>query len=909
MSKRKDIFGIDLADLGSNILSGVHLAGKAILSAFGAGAIAQPLEQLESPYLKDWARTSTLPQGTIVQTPAPSLTIAQPPATPTAPTPPAIAVVAKPDFVIVMHNDPKHTPDTYTAVSSAQVVGGKHFDGNGYRTLADLGKKFSYGFDTPQSVTLVQGNKLTTPSDVKQVLFLVPSGDNQPRVSGDDPIAILEGSETMAEKPNNLNLNDREMADFARAKAGEEFEGDSDSGIWSEIVGQGSARDWHGGFPINFGVPLDNQELRGDYMSPGDEDYMSPSIMGDSYMVGAKKPHPAGGVRNPHGYKHGEFVFGDILGAGPPPKNPGVSANKYVHGTLALAGKPVQHTTPSHAGFQIKTTRKGRQFTSLVLNRQAKHDPQKTIAAAKQIAQRAQQIAQTTLNAVNKGLQVKAAKAAIHGIGAVQPSPGIAALKQAAMKLQGQAKKLTTSTNKYAKVIAAEPAKAKAAVSKAKAITKIQGDDGGGYEFDIVGQIYDGFEADFVDEALGQIADTPVPDPTNPGYLTDGSPDPNYGGAGGIPGGVVDTGTGTGTSTGTGTDAGTSASSVPGPPDYGAGVVPTLQSVAPVAGQDYMADPNPNGDDNTPYSCPTDADLPLGAIIYDGSHPLTGAPTPAKNGYAGVGNYETFFPGQNGPVKGGTGSAYELHDDGWWLHFTGINSRNDYGGGENYDHIGTLQSWMVGESQKNNMGPFIGNPATWEKGLRLDTANMRWFWFWDQAPSWAQAAVLQKRLNDAIVQYQAAVTAGQTDYVNAQLQDKLNAQQAAQQAQAQATQDAQLAMQQQQSDATAAAAQQQQNTQANAIMLQEQQQADQQAAAQAQIQQQAQQAQLAYFAQHPDQMFTSTDDSQEVQQAAPSGDTGDGIDWGTNAATSDEQQFLDTSAAAPSSDNELMQDE
>ena len=903
MSKRKDILGIDLSDLGSNILSGVHLAGRAVLSAFGAGAIAQPLEQLESPYLKDWARSSTLPQGTTVQTPSPSLTIAQPPATSSQP---AVAVVSKPDFVIVIHSDAKKQPDTYTAVSVAHVIGGKHFDGNGYRSVADLGKKFSYGFDAPQSVTLTQGNKTTTPTDVKQVLFLVSSGDNQPRVQGDDPLAILEGSETMADD-NNLNLSDREMEDFAKAGGGEEFErSSSDEGsIWQEIVGAHGrfgthtpawgtetpvlgAEDWHGGFPINFGVSLDNQQLRG-----------------DTYMLGGKA---AGGVRNPRGYKRGEYIFGDILGAIMQPhiltsKAPGVgSTNPYVKGASVLASKPVQNTTPSHAGFVVKTTSKGRQFTSLVLNRSAKHNPQKTIQAARQIAQRAQQIASTAINAVDKGIQKKVA---VHGIGALaKVSPGVAALKQEATKLQGQAKKLTTSTNKYEGVVKAAPAKAKAAVMKAKAVTKIQGDDGEGYEFDIVGadQESDWCEADFIDEALGQLTSQPLPDPTNPGFLTDGTLDPSYGGAGAG-------------ATGTGTGAGTTSSGMPGPPDYGAGAVPTLDSVAPVSGQDYMPDPNPSGDDNTVYSCPTDDDLPLGAIVYDGSHPFSTAPSAAKNGFASVGSFEGFFPGQNGPVKGGPGSAYELHDDGWWLHFTGLpGGRGDYSGGENYDHIGTLQSWMVSESNKNNMGAFIGNPATWQKGLRLDTANMRWFWFFDMAPSWAKAAVLQKRLNDAIVQYQAAVTAGQTDYVNGQLQDKLNAQQAAQQAAAQAQQDAQLSMQQQKNDAQNAAAQQQQEQQAAQIMLQEQQQADAQAAAQAQfqqqqmaqqaqIEQQAQQTQLAYFQSHPEAMFQAADES----QAAPSGDTEGGVDWGsTGGASADESELLNQSS---SSDQDLTETE
>ena len=64
-----------------------------------------------------------------------------------------------------------------------------------------------------------------------------------------------------------------------------------------------------------------------------------------------------------------------------------------------------------------------------------------------------------------------------------------------------------------------------------------------------------------------------------------------------------------------------------------------------------------NGDDPGFYDCPTDDDLPLGAIVFDGSH----APP-----YMGLGNFSVFFgvmPGSP-PPKGGPNSGYSLHEDG-----------------------------------------------------------------------------------------------------------------------------------------------------------------------------------------------------------------------------------------------------
>lgn len=98
-------------------------------------------------------------------------------------------------------------------------------------------------------------------------------------------------------------------------------------------------------------------------------------------------------------------------------------------------------------------------------------------------------------------------------------------------------------------------------------------------------------------------------------------------------------------------------------------------------------------------------------------------------------------------------------------------------------------------------GPLIGAPSTkntrlsekdvadWH-GLRFLRGKQIFFWFWDTAPDWAKAPIIQKALNDAMVAYQAQVTAAKADYAAQVLQDQLDAKAAADEAKAQAKEDA-----------------------------------------------------------------------------------------------------------------------
>lgn len=646
----------------------------------------------------------------------------------------------------------------------------------------------------------------------------------------------------------------------------------------------------------------------------------------------------------------GAFGIGDDdsyqVGAAPPMAKITASSavatpiNKYLAGTVGSAAissgaKPVI-AAPSF-GFQVKTTVKGRQFTSLVPNKTRKTDPKKTLQTTRAIAQRAQQISASALTKIAAAKTVAAkkpvavvAKRTIMGAATrvlkspiVKVTASLAALEAEAKKLAAEGKALGTTADKYEKVVNNNVSKLKAGTAQAMKVTGISGfgfEDNewgeivGAIGWDEINSIYDGEQVDFLESVIGvynpsnpgyNLDGTPtvsvpgdMPDPTNPGFLTpSGALDPAY----------------TGSST-----SGALASQLPGAPDYGAGTPPAISgntvvlpdgTTWPQAGVDYMPDPNPNGDDITFYDCPTDDTLPMGAVVYDGSQ---------QPNFQGLGNYTVFFgmlPGGSAAPKGGPHSGYSQHLDGWWLELMGTKPSINYHGGKNYDHVGKVPgTWIPGESQKNNWGPLIGNPqGGWTKGLRFSPSGPngpRWFWFFDMAPQWAVQGLLQAKLNDAITNYKAAVVSGQTDYVNAELQDKLNAQQAAQQAAAQAATDAQVQQQQEVADSQSAIQQQQLSDQQSAQQQQMYSQQQQQAAQDAQLASQAQALQLQYFQQHPDEIYTQTSAADASTQGGGDGasanyqgdnggfggsyadsdgssDGSDDVDWNSNTSTRD----------------------
>lgn len=826
--KRSTVVGLSWGDVekaGRTAFPFIHTAGAAVLSAFGAGGLVAPIEQLER-------RGGLLPA-------------------PSKPSTPPDHIARGADFAVVIYKDGR-APVAVTRPDVVSVWGGRLFGGNGYAGPADYGSKFSFGYDAPQGVeTVTQGRRAFFP-DARQVL----------------------------------------------------------------LCG---------------GTAADKQNIQGEVMSKG----IIGTILGalglvpDDYQVGA---HHIGAAPNKY------FVGAVALATRKPP-----AAKPAAYGFQAK-------TTPKGRSFTSLVTNRSRkrdpQKTLTQLNAVSQRAQQIATTAVDRIAKAEVAAAKAARTPPKAALPPKKSI-----VGAVTPVkrvpraaqmaaalPSLAQLKQKAVALNTAGVALKTHADKFKKTIDANATRIKSGTANAQKITRIHGygfEDSNFHE--VVGGLaigYHGFgkktweeiggwdeitaacdEADIEyihhvvgwDEIIGA-----TPDPNNPGYNLDGSliqpaagdvPDPTYPGfltpSGAIdpngqyaayahPAGAADAGAG-----------GSLASGFAGPPDYGAGQPPVLQgnkivlsdgSTWPQANVDFQPDPYPAGDDPTFYDAPTDDDLPLGAVIFDGSR------APA---FMGLGNYSCFFdvvPGSP-PPKGGPTSGYQLHDDGWWLLLAGTQPSSGYTGGRNFDRVNNPDTGMVSESKKNNWGPLMGNPKmynpntkswggrNWTSGLRFSPSGPngpRWFWFYDQAPDWAVTGVLQAALNDQIAAYKAATVAGQTDYVNAQLQDKLNAQAAAVMSQQQAQQDAQLQMQQRAADAQNAIAQQQTDQQTQQLMLQQQamqqqayqQQAQLQAQAGAQMQQ-ANQMQLDYFSQHPETMFASADETQSPPARPAGGGYGD----------------------------------
>jgi hypothetical protein len=133
--------GIDWGDIGRKALGGGHIAGKVLLSAFGAGAAVQPLDQLEASHglLPQWATQSEH--------------------------------VDKPDYVVFQQASAPR-PVITQAPDKVAIFGGSRFSGTGYVPSAPLGTSFSFGITSPTRVEITSKGQTTAYTDVQQILFL-----------------------------------------------------------------------------------------------------------------------------------------------------------------------------------------------------------------------------------------------------------------------------------------------------------------------------------------------------------------------------------------------------------------------------------------------------------------------------------------------------------------------------------------------------------------------------------------------------------------------------------------------------------------------------------------------------------------------------------------------------------------
>lgn len=939
------ILGVDWNDLGKNVFGGVHTAGKILASAFGAGALVAPVEQLESPILPEWAKSSARASATSSDG----------------------VTVTRPDFIVVVYQDPSKKPSALQA-DAVLVVSGKRFDGNGYRSGDPVGKTFSFGYDAPSRIEVLSKGKKAVVADAKQVLFgggsegkATVMGDDDVKkladqVVGDlasvvgfnwwsflDPTALTVESYKHAKNvlspsgPGTYVPQQAQNPYFAqRHAAGNPLATAAQQRLETGKAQQAALRAQQASYYADLAARA--KALAPPSLPPPDSvvpdeapDYTSPDTV-TGYERSRDMSELSEKVREDLDRDRGDIVGetrGDWTVGARPRRMPKPALvvghypiNPYVRGVDIIgATSPTQmKTLAPRSGITIKTSPGGRTFTSLSVKPGKTHDPRKTLQTAKDVAKRAQEVGKRAIAAADK-LAKKAATTKVRGA-APSRKPvkklGAAALKQLAQKTIDAGKKLSAQADGFDKALKAVPIKQKAAAQKAKQATKLLGDTPGDFSVGNNGYTVGNFgtrmpmwgthapdfgvpiigddgwvevvggtdpidyiligAAEFDAHVLGlsmigQVA--PVPDPFRPGLMTDGSPDPAYGG---------------------GDYGATTSSDIPGPPDYGANAAmglagpPTLADANAALMAETIPDPYPNGDDPTFYDDPTA--LPLGYVVFDGSR----QPTQDANGVGGLGNYTIFFHQFADTIpKGGPDSGYSLHNDGWWLLLTGRKPSRNYSGGRNYDHVRKPDNGMVFESKKNDWGPLMGHPGSWTKGLRFipngpNGMGPTWFWYYNMAPDWAKQAVLQTRLNDLMTQYQTAIAAGQTDYTNAQIQDQLDAKDAADQAKIQAAADQQLAIQQQQQDA-----------QQQALQMQ-QQQAELQAWQQQQaVSTQLDQAQAAYFAAHPEQMFApagpAAADEESPDYGAP--------DYGDEAPVDENAPFDDMAPSEPGPDEEL----
>lgn len=425
-----------------------------------------------------------------------------------------------------------------------------------------------------------------------------------------------------------------------------------------------------------------------------------------------------------------------------------------------------------------------------------------------------------------------------------------------------------------------------------------------------------------------------TPDPANPGFLTDGTPDPAAGGVATAPGGSTDA---NGISPGQpGYDPTTdpmspqnAASSVP-PLSDGSGASDILDTVAAVTGT-----PAPGMDSIIP-----DMTAPgVAGIAYDGSK---GSP----DGYAGTYNlftralddreqgHSAAIDGTNhfgyvwgsfdeqGAAPGGLPWGGNFQTQSW----NKINGYHNTGLGPDWHWAASVQDAAASPTMVAHgvqYGPIVGNPGMKDfAAMRMD-AQGNLFWFPQEAPDWLLAPLKQAAAITAAAATKAAAAAAAAD---AAAQAKTAADNAA----AQAAQDAANALSESQAASQAkidqgaaeTAAQQQivtqaqadtdaqnveteQTKQAGGILIQQaQQQVDQDKQTTDLLIQQAKQEQ-SYYAAHPEldpSAAMATDDGSGGDAGGDAGgddDSGGGDDGGD-----DSDQLTDDDAAAFNEGNE-----
>ncbi len=376
--------------------------------------------------------------------------------------------------------------------------------------------------------------------------------------------------------------------------------------------------------------------------------------------------------------------------------------------------------------------------------------------------------------------------------------------------------------------------------------TEIVGDDGW---TDIIG--------DVVAEVLGvdpsAVLTTPgaaaaattnnPPDPSNPGYLMDGTPDPNA------------------------------------PAASAATSVDTSQPFTPPTRDQTLS----ASDAQTKWN-----DVPPDGVVYDFSK---GDPRP---GAAPLAPDHSF--GSAATLYGLMPDTHHVYwiDGGRWRYYNGDDSDDALeaakAGEAGLQALNLVSMRRTDNKSKVPWGPLVGAPSTPFAGLQLAQNTGQFFWQSDNAPSWATQEQ-DNALRDLYNKTQAAQAAADAATAAQQAQEQ------AQQQEAQAAQDAANALAQSAADTQSNIAQQQQAAQQAAQDLVQQKSDQAQAAAeaaaeledtkrQAALEAKAQEADLDYAIAHPEVAMQQAD-----QGADQGGDTGDGV-------TSPEEESQDMATAS-----------
>lgn len=186
---RKDILErlgrIDRREEGSHLIGFdfsdafglVHGVGKGVLSAFGAGAAAGALEDVEKS-------AGLLPGEQPVQAPNQPAAPTEP-AQSAPPPPPTGAVVTQPDYIVLIRQDKagKKAATGVPGLKTVTVKGGTRFEGNGYQSGDAPGKTFSFGYDHPTRIETIDSKGKRYLVSAKQIMFL--GGSEKVTIDGD----------------------------------------------------------------------------------------------------------------------------------------------------------------------------------------------------------------------------------------------------------------------------------------------------------------------------------------------------------------------------------------------------------------------------------------------------------------------------------------------------------------------------------------------------------------------------------------------------------------------------------------------------------------------------------------------------------------------------------------------------